>query len=85
MGPESKAAHDILVKQLISLVTTEGVLERACEESEEVKARVLQIIEGQKPKLQSGESVPAEESPACGYALGKQASHQRHKRHIPGI
>lgn len=62
------------VQQLISLITTDGILEEASAQNEEVRKRLHQVL---KPILKGGDNVPAEESPVGGYALGQQARHNR--------
>lgn len=79
MAPDLYPYTDKLVQNCISLLTTEGVFEAAFAQSEEVKKRVAAVLAAYKPELQDGESIPAEESPAGGYALGKQASQERHR------
>lgn len=73
---------DKLVQNCISLLTTNGVLEAAYAKSEEVRAVVQQVMDGHKPELQSGETIPADhpDAGAAGAIVrGKQDSHERHK------
>ncbi len=70
---------DKLVQSCIKLLTTDGVLEAVCTQSEKVRKRATEVLAAYKPELQGGENIPAEASPVGGYALGQQASQERHR------
>jgi hypothetical protein len=91
MALDSKDPYkERLVQQCISILTTQDVLKEAYAQSEAVRQVVAQVMAGYHPDSQfpTGENISAND-PRAGAAgaivMGKEASHRRYNKHIPGI